>query len=137
MTSDKQRMPANKLRVNSDEVYKHGKVSMRIILVGGVVASILAVIGFIFIPLGTVVEGAGRHGNGVGTYALLVMPALSFVLWKQMKKGSEANRLKSDDVLTSRSVNAFGRIASVVFSAGFVVGEIVFMHGLAVAEGIL
>lgn len=77
MTSENQSRATNKLRVNSDEVYANGKISVRIILIGGIVASALGAIGFMFIPLGTVVEGAGRHGNGLGTYTLLGMPAFA------------------------------------------------------------
>lgn len=49
----------------------------------------------------------------------------------------ERARCKTSRLLSSRSVNAFERIASVVFSAAFVVGELVFMHGLATAASIL
>ncbi|WP_159613715.1 hypothetical protein [Glutamicibacter sp. JC586] len=123
--------------MNSDEVYANGKKSIKIVLVGGIVASILAVVGFIFIPLGTVVEGAGRHGNGLGTYTLLGMPALAFVLWKQQKKSLVENRSKSDDVLASKSSDIFLLILSAVFSLGFVVVELIIMHGLASAAGML
>jgi len=65
------------------------------------------------------------------------MPALAFVLWKQQKKGLVENRSKSDDVLASKSSNIFLLILSTVFSLVFVVGELMIMHGLASAAGML
>ena len=66
MTNEHRPVQKSKLRVNSDEVYSLGKVSMRSIPVGGILASVLGAFGFMFIPLGTVAESAERRGEGVG-----------------------------------------------------------------------
>jgi len=45
MTNEHRPVQKSKLRVNSDEVYSLGKVSMRSIPVGGILASVLAPLG--------------------------------------------------------------------------------------------
>ncbi len=124
-----------KYQVNGTEVENNGKNATKILLVSIIVTCILAIFGFLTIPLGTRLEGAGRHGNGLGIYALLAMPIASLVLLRQLRKGIAENKRKPDEVKESKVSMRIFILVNFLLGVGFVFGELKFLEIFAEAAG--
>ncbi len=125
-----------KLQLNGPESEKNGVLVSRIMLASAILSSILAVVGIIVIPFGTVVENVGRRNADIGTYAFVILPAVAFIFYNQVRKGAIENRAKADDAKTSIAMLNTGAVLTCLIASAFILGQLVFLHSFAEVAGL-
>jgi len=125
-----------KIQLNGPESEKNGILVSRIMLASAILSSILAVVGIIVIPFGTVLENVGRRNANIGTYAFIMLPTVAFIFYNQVRKGAIENRTKTDEATTSIAMLNTGAVITCLIASAFIFGQFVFLRSFAEAAGL-